>query len=82
MHLTTVWDTVRPRIARGDGREAAVLKDTAWVATARERLQSISWLMKCLKEPLSRLANRDTLKNVAGRLGVRFVWNLGGCPVR
>ncbi len=35
------------------------LKDTAWVAKARERLQSLSWFMKCLKEPLSRLANRQ-----------------------
>ena len=31
----------------------------AWVATARERLQSLSWFMKCLKEPLSRLANHQ-----------------------
>jgi hypothetical protein len=35
------------------------LKDTTWVAKARERLQSLSWFMKCLKEPLSRMANRE-----------------------
>jgi hypothetical protein len=35
------------------------LNDVSWVARARERLQSIGWFMKCLKEPLSRLANRE-----------------------
>ena len=35
------------------------LRDAAWVAKARERLQSLSWFMKCLKEPLARLTNRQ-----------------------
>jgi hypothetical protein len=35
------------------------LQDAQWVAKARERLQSLSWFMKCLKEPLARLANRQ-----------------------
>jgi hypothetical protein len=34
------------------------LKHPDWVATARARLQSLSWFMKCLKEPLSRMVNR------------------------
>ena len=37
------------------------LKDAQWVATARTRLASLSWFMKCLKEPLSRLANKHDL---------------------
>src|SRR5262249_57763114 len=35
------------------------LQDCKWVTTARQRLQSLSWFMKCLKEPLSRIANQQ-----------------------
>ena len=34
------------------------LGDAKWVAETRERLSSLSWFMKCLKEPLSRLVNK------------------------
>ncbi len=35
------------------------LADPKWVANTRERLQKLRWFMKCLKEPLSRLANKQ-----------------------
>jgi REP element-mobilizing transposase RayT len=40
------------------------LQDAKWVAAIRARLQSLSWFMKCLKEPLSRMANQQD--NVRG----------------
>ena len=42
--------------------EARVLQfvaHTDWVAKVRTRLADLSWFMKCLKEPLARLANRE-----------------------
>jgi hypothetical protein len=41
------------------------LGDSQWIAKTRDRLQSLSWFMKCLKEPLSRLANRQDKKRGA-----------------
>ena len=35
------------------------LADPPWLAMARLRLQNVGWFMKCLKEPLARLANRQ-----------------------
>ena len=37
----------------------AQLKDAKWVAEARQRLNSLGWFMKCLKEPLARMANKE-----------------------
>ena len=35
------------------------LADAKWVAQAQERLNSLGWFMKCLKEPLARMANQE-----------------------
>jgi hypothetical protein len=42
------------------------LEDAKWMATIRGRLQSISWFMKCLKEPLSRLVGQEVAPRVGG----------------
>ena len=37
----------------------ARVANLAWVAETRKRLSSLGWFMKCLKEPLARLANKQ-----------------------
>ena len=33
--------------------------NAVWVAATRKRLSSLGWFMKCLKEPLARMANKQ-----------------------
>ena len=37
----------------------ARVANVTWVAETRKRLSSLGWFMKCLKEPLARLANQQ-----------------------
>jgi hypothetical protein len=49
-----------------------------WVEEARKRLSSLGWFMKCLKEPLSRMANKqDECKVKALLLNRRKRFGLG-----
>ena len=53
-----------PRVARKPvsvtrQETEALAQDTEWIAEMRSRLGSISWFMKYLKEPLSRLINKE-----------------------
>ena len=35
------------------------LADTGWIARTRQRLNDLGWFMKCLKEPIARMANHE-----------------------
>jgi hypothetical protein len=57
------WLTVCPKSVPEDLEFEEVIeelaRDAELVATWRFRLSSVSWFMKCLKEPIARLANRE-----------------------
>jgi hypothetical protein len=42
-----------------EARVAELATDATWVADHRRRLSNLGWFMKCLKEPLARLANKE-----------------------
>ncbi len=65
--VVTRWFTLFPpkgsdrKLLVGEPLEVLRAKragDAEWVAVIRERLATLGWFMKCLKEPLSRLINR------------------------
>jgi REP element-mobilizing transposase RayT len=60
------WGRLFP--PRGAGRQALAvtkewiderLRQPGWVEKTRARLWNLGWFMKCLKEPLARMANRE-----------------------
>lgn len=61
------WLTLFPTETANDGSPlppsdseiALLVMQSARIATLRERLGSLSWFMKCLKEPISRMANQE-----------------------
>jgi REP element-mobilizing transposase RayT len=52
-------DKMRRPLEASDDWVKGHLLNAAWIKRARERLASLSWFMKCLKEPLARLANHQ-----------------------
>jgi len=45
--------------AQSQERVSQLAGDAEWVAATRQRLVNLYWFMKCLKEPLARMANKE-----------------------
>jgi hypothetical protein len=57
--LFPLRDVTGQAIEVSDDRVAIFAAKPAWVEEMRRRLADLGWFMKCLKEPLARLANKE-----------------------
>jgi hypothetical protein len=57
--LFPLRDTARRALPVSQARVEQLAQDAIWVAKVRGRLGNLGWFMKCLKEPLARMANKE-----------------------
>jgi hypothetical protein len=57
--LFPIRDVTGKPLPASEARVGQLAADSAWVAKVRKRLADLGWFMKCLKEPLARMANRE-----------------------
>ena len=57
--LYPIRDLCGEAMAVSEARVARFAADALWVAEMRRRLADLGWFMKCLKEPLARMANKE-----------------------
>jgi hypothetical protein len=59
LKLFPLRDVAGQKLALSEARVRQLASDSDWVARTRKRLGDLGWFMKCLKEPLARLANKE-----------------------
>jgi hypothetical protein len=57
--LFPVRDLAGNALPISEARVTQLASKPDWVAAARQRLRDLGWFMKCLKEPLARMANKE-----------------------